>query len=208
MMKNFSTVSVLILFAALAFAEIRGCQCRKIGEMSSELCEMQIELNEVIERLTPKGQTTVRNLFLDFQNEFSSVIKNIYANIKSNNADVLAKLNATEGNNLAEFWNVIGFNNETVSNKQQLVDLCQLKTNLNSSFDKLSPTSRKTIGQLFSSHAKDFQAGFQQTVQNFEPKAKEAANELLKNENVLDLLILKNLLQSFPERLNAFDGKI
>ena len=184
-MKHVSIISTLIFFASLAFAE----DLKAMSEVTNELCESQIEFNEVVERLTPESQKSVRSLLLDFQNElFTNVIQKIYANIKSSKADVLANLKAAEGDNITEFWNVIGFNNNTVS-KQQIVDLCKLKSNLASSFDKLQPSSRVMIGQLFRPFAKDAQLGFRKTVEIFKSKAKKVLKQLMINEDLFDLLM-------------------
>ena len=67
-MKNISIISALIFFAALAFAE-NNIDLISMSKVSNELCELQIEFNEVVERLTPKGQKIVRSLVFDFQNE-------------------------------------------------------------------------------------------------------------------------------------------
>ena len=200
-MKNISIISALIFFAALAFAE-NNIDLISMSKVSNELCELQIEFNEVVERLTPKGQKIVRSLVIDFQNElFNNVIHKIYANVKSSKADVLANLTAAEGDNITAFWNVIGFNNDTVS-RQQIVDICQLKTNVASSLDKLQPSSRIIIGQLFGPFAKDAQTGFGQTVKNFEPKAKKVSKQLIKDEFLLDILKLRNILEHTSEVVN------
>ena len=200
-MKNISIISALIFFAALAFAE-NNIDLISMSKVSNELCELQIEFNEVVERLTPKGQKIVRSLVFDFQNElFNNVIHKIYANVKSSKADVLANLTAAEGDNITAFWNVIGFNNDTVS-RQQIVDICQLKTNVASLLDKLQPSSRIIIGQLFGPFAKDAQTGFGQTVKNFEPKAMRVSKQLIKGELLLDILKLRNILEHTSEVVN------
>ena len=132
MMKQTSIMCLLILFAVAASADNDNMQ-------QKDLCEMQNKINEVVKRFTPRGQLQVKNLFLNYQNEFSNVLGKMYANIKANNADTLANLTATEGDNITPFWNAIGFNNDPVFSKQQLVDLCKLKSNVVSAIGKLSP---------------------------------------------------------------------
>ena len=108
-MKNISIISALIFFAALAFAE-NNIDLISMSKVSNELCELQIEFNEVVERLTPKGQKIVRSLVFDFQNElFNNVIHKIYANVKSSKADVLANLTAAEGDNICCAMKILVF---------------------------------------------------------------------------------------------------
>ena len=190
-MKHFSIVTIFFLFAAVvALAD---------NTQQKDLCEMQNKMNDIVKRFTPKGQTIVRNMFLNFQNQFSTVLQKMYANMKSKNADVLANLTATEGDNLVPFWNAIGFNNDTVFSNQQLVDLCQLKKNVVSALDKLQPSSKMTIAKLFGSALKDSKTDFQNIGPAVKPQTEAAFKELRKTEKIRNIMALKNFLESFQK---------
>ncbi len=189
-MKVISIIFVFILVIGVALAD---------NNQQKDLCDMQNKINEIVKRFTPKGQTVVKNLFLNLQNQFSNVLQKMYANIKSDNTDVLANLTAAEGDKIEKFWNAIGFNNNTVFSNQQLVDLCQLKTTVLSSLNALQPSSRATIVQLFIPALKDSKTDFQNIGTNFKPKAEAAFKELRKTEKMRNILALKNFLESFQK---------
>ncbi len=165
-----------------------------------DMCALQSKVNNVLSRFTTEGQTTVRQILLDIQHEFSDVLQKEYSKIKSKNATTLSQIQAAEGDKFTSFLNAIGFNNASAFSGAQ-VDWCQIQTDALGSYNQMSAPSQAQIMLIAKSAMQDAKSDFFDIPRKVAIKDKALIDKLVRTESMENLMALARV---FANSMGSF----
>ena len=199
MLKQISLIAAvwIVTLTAVAFADNNNSSANS-GHSAVphkfDICLFLSQANAAISALTPEGQQTVRQIFLDVQHESSGVIQKLFTSIRTENNATLASLQAAEGDKMTSFWNAIGFNNATAFSGNQ-VDWCQIQTDALASYKQMSSASQETIVSIAVTAMNQHKQEFKAIPQNVLKKDQALIQQLMKNEKMENIMALINLFR-------------